>query len=317
MKKIDLPSDINDINLRQVDLNLLHIFLVLAEEHSATRAAERLGVTQAAVSAALRRLRALYQDPLFTRSQTGLVPTPKAVLLHPIIRDALAGVARSLSANLDRPASTQVRAFRLGLSDDYEICMGQTLIKRLARDAPNFRLILRQSNSSLISQTLERREVDLGLTGGGVTGTRLRRLSVGRSGYLCLFDPAIRGNDVLTMGEFIARDHILISYEGLTGVIDDVLSEQGLNRRIASATSHYAALPFLLKGSEAIATLPAHSARTLAQSSSLACCACPVALPEFGIDLSWRFDALRDPAFTLFRDLIADEATSFFRNSSI
>ncbi|WP_259782197.1 LysR family transcriptional regulator [Aestuariispira ectoiniformans] len=120
----------------------------------------------------------------------------------------------------------------------------------------------------------------------------------------------------LTLGEFLARDHILISCEGLTGVIDDILAEQGLQRRIGSATSHYAALPFLLRGSEAIATLPAHAARALAQASSLDTCHCPLALPEFGVDLSWRFDALRDPAFMLFRDLVVDQATTFFHASS-
>lgn len=72
------------------DLNLLPIFVALMEEHSVTRAAERLGMTQPALSNALARLRLLLQDPLFIRERYGIQPTLVALELAPAIADALA-----------------------------------------------------------------------------------------------------------------------------------------------------------------------------------------------------------------------------------
>ena len=79
MKLILYNTDMNSINLAKVDLNLLKVFLALCQEHNVTRAAEKLCVTQSAVSSSLKRLRHLYQDPLFQRTQNGMVPTTRAL----------------------------------------------------------------------------------------------------------------------------------------------------------------------------------------------------------------------------------------------
>ena len=70
------------LNLRAVDLNLLPIFVAVVEEGQLSRAAQRLGMSQPAVSAALQRLRLTVDDDLFTRSRSGLSPTPRATDLY-------------------------------------------------------------------------------------------------------------------------------------------------------------------------------------------------------------------------------------------
>ena len=87
----------NQMNITDVDLNLLKVFEALHEESSASRAALRLGVTQSAVSAALRRLREVYGDPLFVRTGRGLAPTLKANQLKPVVSDALNKCRQSLA----------------------------------------------------------------------------------------------------------------------------------------------------------------------------------------------------------------------------
>jgi len=116
MKQIKMISDINTSNLAGVDLNLLKVFLALAQEHNVTRAAERLCVSQSAVSASLKRLRLLYDDPLFQRTQTGMKPTARALLLRPLVQDALAKVEQSLLGAIESDIRQQIRTITIGLS---------------------------------------------------------------------------------------------------------------------------------------------------------------------------------------------------------
>lgn len=120
----------NTMNIATVDLNLLKVFEALHEESSASRAALRLGVTQSAVSAALRRLREVYGDQLFVRTGRGLAPTLKANQLKPVVSDALNKCRQSL-AMVDPAASDyQGRSVTVGLSDDFEIAYGRRLIEK-------------------------------------------------------------------------------------------------------------------------------------------------------------------------------------------
>ncbi len=106
------------MNLSSVDLNLFLVLHAVLEERSATRAAARLNVTQSAISNALSRLSRLLGDPLVVRQGRGLVPTPRAEELHPLLREA----TESLSLALDRRgfvAAETTRTFTISLSDNY------------------------------------------------------------------------------------------------------------------------------------------------------------------------------------------------------
>ena len=108
----------NQMNIADVDLNLLKVFEALHDETSASRAALRLGVTQSAVSAALRRLRDVYDDQLFIRTGRGLAPTLRANQLKPVVTDALNKCRQSL-AMVDpflRPRDAIDRLRRAGIS---------------------------------------------------------------------------------------------------------------------------------------------------------------------------------------------------------
>ena len=101
----------------------------------------RLGVTQSAISAALRRLRAVYDDQLFVRTGRGLAPTLRANQLKPVISEALDKCRQSL-AMVDPGASHyEGRSVIVGLSDDFEIAHGRRLIEEVAHRAPGLRLI--------------------------------------------------------------------------------------------------------------------------------------------------------------------------------
>ncbi|MDQ6212901.1 LysR substrate-binding domain-containing protein [Achromobacter insolitus] len=288
----------NQIDIESADLNLLKVFEAIYDEGGAGRAALRLGVTQSAVSAALGRLRALYGDPLFTRTGRGLTPSLRARELRPVIGEALDKCRQSLSLARPGAAGFAGRSVTLGLSDDFEIALGRDAIRALAESAPGLRIIFRQTHSRLAGDMLMAREADLVIASGGLTAHALQRVTVGQGGYACLMDPAslAPGQVTLSVEEFISRQHVLVSSGGFIGVVDEVLHALGLARRVQASTTHFSALAFLLPGSDALSTLPAHAARGLAAASGLRMLPCPVSMPGYAIEMGWRADALRDEA---------------------
>ncbi|WP_122612237.1 LysR substrate-binding domain-containing protein [Pseudomonas viridiflava] len=297
----------SQMNIADIDLNLLKVFEALHEESSASRAALRLGVTQSAVSAALRRLREVYGDQLFVRTGRGLAPTLQANQLKPVISDALNKCRQSL-AMLD-PAANQYdgRSVAIGLSDDFEIAYGRRLIEEIARRAPKLRLIFRQTHSQIVARALMERSIDLAITAGGFSERLLSRQVLGEGGYACLVDPAslAPGQQQIELQEFVEREHILVSSGGFIGITDEGLAAVGLSRRVCASTTHFAALPFLLKGSQAVATIPAHAAANIAALSGLALLPCPLALPRYPVELGWRTSTQIDPVLVKVREAIA------------
>lgn len=171
----------NEMNIATLDLNLLKVFEALHEESSASRAALRLGVTQSAVSAALRRLREVYGDQLFVRTGRGLAPTLKANQLKPVLSDALNKCRQSLAMVDPTADHYDGRSLTLGLSDDFEIAYGRRLIEEIARCAPRLRLIFRQTHSQIVAQALMERSIDLAITAGGFTERLLSRQVLGKA----------------------------------------------------------------------------------------------------------------------------------------
>ncbi|WP_248796568.1 LysR family transcriptional regulator [Pseudomonas sp. MWU13-2105] len=295
------------MNINATDLNLLKVFEALHDEGSASRAALQLGLTQSAVSAALNRLRAMYGDQLFVRTGRGLSPTLIANQLKPVISDALNKCRQSFSLVQPSLASYEGRSVTIGLSDDFEIALGRQLIESVAQQAKNLRLIFRQTHSQIAVDALMARQFDLTITAGGIPNRLLGRHLLGEGGYACLVDRASLGDrSALDLEDYVTREHILISSGGFIGIVDEVLAARGLSRKVVTATTHFAALPFLLKGSAAVATLPTHAARAIARLCDIQMLPCPIDLPHYPIELGWRTHAQTDGAMLLVKQAIID-----------
>ncbi|MCM2491684.1 LysR family transcriptional regulator [Burkholderia glumae] len=302
----------NAMNIADVDLNLLKVFEVLFDEGGASRAAIRLDLTQSAVSAALRRLRALYGDPLFVRTGRGLAPTARARELKPLIGEALDRCRQSLAFGAPAPASFEGRAVSVAMSDDFEIAFGGRLIECAARLAPGLRVIFRQTHSQIVGDALANREVDLAIAAGGFATRGLGHMALGHGRYACLVDPAAAPDRlVLTLDDFLAREHVLVSSGGVVGIVDEALAEIGRRRTVRASTTHFAALSFLLRGTPAVATIPHHAAEALARMTGLGLVACPLAMPAYPVALGWRVSTLRDAAVAKLRQAIVDSFAGF------
>ena len=302
----------NSINISKIDLNIYKVFEALYEEGSASRAALRLDMTQSAVSATLRRLRSIYQDTLFIRTGRGLAPTLRANELKPIISEALSKCRQSLVLVSDDETGYLGRSITFGLSDDFEIAVGQKLVDKVIKDTPGIRLIFKQTNSKIVAQMLMARDIDIAITSESYSSSVLCHELLGQGSYSCLVDEDsfTEGNATLSIEGYMGRKHVLISSDGFVGVVDEVLSLLGYQRQVITSTTHFSAMPYLLKGSKSIATLPTHAAKVISQMTGLTMLACPIKMPSFPIALRWRIDSMRDIAIAKTRQISLDSVVN-------
>jgi len=205
----------------------------------------------------------------------------------------------------------QGRSIVVGLSDDFEIAYGRRLMDVIAQRLPKLRVIFRQTHSQIVAGALLDRTLDLAITAGGFAERRLSRLVLGEGDYRCLVDAhsLAPGQHGISLAEFVAREHILVSSGGFIGITDEGLAAQGLSRQVCASTSHFAALPFLLKGSQAVATIPGHAAEAIAGLTGLCVLPCPLALPRYPVELGWRTQAQLDPLLLKVREAISASFT--------
>ena len=134
----------NRNDLRRVDLNLLIVFETLMHERSVTRAAEKLFLGQPAISAALSRLRTLFDDPLFVRTGRSMEPTARAQEIFAHLSPALDSISTAMSRASEFDPATSTAVFRIGLSDDVEFGLLPPLLRRLRAEAPGIVLVVRR-----------------------------------------------------------------------------------------------------------------------------------------------------------------------------
>ena len=162
------------LNLRSVDLNLLPVFDAIMEAGQLSRAADSLGMSQPAISAALQRLRHTLGDPLFVRTHQGMVPTPRARELHRSLSQQLGAMRDTLDpANRFVPGTSQ-RRFRVLSNDYFEMVVLPTLLTRLRSEAPNVVVEVALAGDDM-PQRLYTAEADLAVDAFATENDRLRR----------------------------------------------------------------------------------------------------------------------------------------------
>jgi DNA-binding transcriptional LysR family regulator len=154
------------IHFETLDLNLLRVLNAILEEGSVTRAGERLGITQSAVSHALSRLRVLLDDPLLVRSPSGMAPTARGAEIAAALPGALAHLHTALVAPVFEPRISQ-RVFTV-IAGPYACAVVQpALIARILREAPGVRVQIRSYSEDMLER-LHRGETDLLVARHGV-----------------------------------------------------------------------------------------------------------------------------------------------------
>lgn len=298
---------------RRIDFNLATVFLALWRERNVTKAAARLGLSQAATSAALGRLRELCQDELFVRTKAAMTPTLRANEMSGRLEQHLMGLQEALRTPIPFEPERAERQFTIGMSDDYEVALGPMLLQRVTREAPHITLLFRQTNRHLVEGMLERRELDLAVVADPPRHAWLLEEAIGMSGYSCLLDAKqCRVSLPVTLEDYLRLPHVLVSYSGRRGLVDTALQRIQRKRRIKASLTHFVALPSFLSGLEAIATLPSHAARALAKGTRLRVSTPPIRLESYAVEVVARRDMTGDAGLQWLRERIRECAKRIF-----
>lgn len=307
--------------LGRVDLNLLVAFDVLVRERSVTRAAQRVGVTQSAMSHTLRRLRELLEDPLLVRGRGGMELTPRAEALVVPVRSGLLMLGRALGAPAAFEPASARRSFRVACVDLFGALAVPPLLEALRRQAPGVDLAVLPLREGALAEDLQTGEVDLAVMpaeqlGGqgdlpqvGTAGLLRRTLFYDRFQCFLRADHPALVEGALTVESFAQAPHALVSPGGRgPGAVDHLLQERGLRRRVALRIPHFHAAPTCIQGSDLVLTAPSALRHLLPEESPLVMVEPPLALPQHGIALVWHQRFSEEPAHRWFRGLLTQVA---------
>jgi DNA-binding transcriptional LysR family regulator len=293
-------------SLRTIDLNLLTILEAVLQERHVSRAAERLGMSQPAVSHALTRLRRQFGDELLVRAAPGgMRLTARAREIEADLAAALAAARRILAIDAFDPATAQ-RTFRLAMSDYGAMVLLPGLLQRLRTQAPGVRLAVTQaSRQDMVAMVLDgEMDAAFGVFPQAPSALRVERLFTER--FVCAADsahPAFRG--ALTLEAYLAASHALVSLQGEPdGEIEAALAALGARRTVAVVVPHFSVAPSLVVGTDLILTV---AERTLIGAGSrLAIRPPPFPVAPFDFTMIRHLRTDRDSAHLWFRDMLAN-----------
>ncbi|WP_312239888.1 LysR family transcriptional regulator [Pantoea sp.] len=291
-------------DIRNMDLNLLKALDALLDERSVTRAADRLALTQPAVSGMLTRLRECFDDPLFTRTQRGIVPTLRALELAGPVKMILAEVNNLLLPKAFEPADA-VMTFTIAATDYALSAVVVPFMAALRKAAPGIRVAVLPVDGERLYSQLERGEVDIALITPETTLPDLHARRLFDEDYVCLLraDHPEAGPNPLSLEQFCSLDHALVSYLGgsFSGVTDEALAKVGRSRRVTLSVNSFLVLPEILRVSDLIAVVPR---RLAMHAHGLKMAEPPLPIPGFTKTVAWHERTHRDAGYRWLRELL-------------
>lgn len=302
------------MELGLLDLNLLLAFEALDETRSVSKAAERLGIRQPAMSAALARLRLAFSDQLFVRAAGAMQPTPRAVRLGSGVAKALGELRAAMEDAPFEPLAT-TRTFTIASTDYTTLVILPHVMAALEREAPRVDLRIVGYDKGDIPNLLDRGEIDLALgVFSAPSDNAVRKflcaerfVGVTRRGH-----PLV-GNGTIDLIDYAGARHALVSVRrDATGEIDVALQAHGLTRRIALVLPHMLVLPSILANSDIVAAVPSRAADALV-TGGLQTFDIPLKLTPWRIEMLWNPASRRDPASAWLRSKITAAAASAAR----
>ncbi|MEM6386105.1 MAG: LysR family transcriptional regulator [Pseudomonadota bacterium] len=289
-------------------MNLLVVFDAVMSERSVTKAGERIGLAQPSMSNALARLRALFDDDLFVRTPSGMMPTQVALDAADHVRAAIIAAEDAISVAKTYDPQTHEGRVTLLTSDLMELTVVPDIVRALRNLAPNIRLKTLGMVRGQIADDLDAGHADVALSPISNIPTRFHHQVLCEESFagIARFDHPILDEPV-TLDSFLAHKHALLSHRSdEKGIIDTVLASKGLTRDVAVSVSNFATLPPLVLETNVIAALPRRLAAKADKELPVTMFELPFEVPTVQSKLIWGRAADRSAMQIWFRKLIAD-----------
>jgi DNA-binding transcriptional LysR family regulator len=282
------------MNLRSIDLNLLVVFEALIEERSVSNAAARIGMTQSAVSHALKRLRITFNDDLLVRTAGGMEPTPHAIKLAHSFRGALSQIEGTIKVRTKFDPATASETFYLSMSDYVRTFLLPRLCKYLQESAPGISLVVEAPHAQQISSTVAFDGLQVRLASERSSGpvTTLRLMDDTFS-VLMRTDHPLAAMP-LTLARYLQLGHVKVTGVG-SSAIDEALTLQGLARNVVFKLPSWLETVAVVETTDLVVAMPSHWRRNSIFMSN--CVAKPLPLKlAMPIEAAWHPRNDYDPA---------------------
>jgi DNA-binding transcriptional LysR family regulator len=286
------------LDIARADLNGLVIFEALLKHGSVTQAGIALGLSQPAMSAALRKLRDQFGDPLFVRTGHGMRPTPRALQVAGPVGRVLDTVRAEILQEAPFDPATATRTFTLITPDIGEVVFLPKILGYAQRHAPgvDFRSLAIPSPGAGDALQVGVADLAIGyfpdLVRPGYYQQRLFRNS-----FICIVradHPTIRSD--LTLANFLAASHAVVRPSGRTHVFDEFLQRRGIARRVRAEIAHFTSLLTVITTSDLIATVPLDIAQVFSRMARIRLVQPPLQPPKFDLRQHWHARVHKDAA---------------------
>jgi DNA-binding transcriptional LysR family regulator len=295
---------------RSFDLNLLRVLVAIHEHGSVSAAAQHLGISQPSVSTALARLREAYGDALFLRAGHGMKATARMSGLIQPLREALARMEDTFTAEAQfDPASTQ-RTFTFAMSDLGEMVFLPKIVKRVRELAPNAIVRSVATAAAHIGRGLENGEIDLAV---GYFPDLRDKSFLEKHLFFHHFVCLLRANHPITATtlskeQFLSLEHAVVYGAGRTHeIFERYLRSKKINRRVVLETPHFLSIPSIIARSDLIVTVP-HAVGVFAREAhmNLRIAEPPMRTPKIDLKMHWHRKFQREAKNRWLRELVAN-----------
>jgi DNA-binding transcriptional LysR family regulator len=283
-------SELSLSQLRRLDLTLLLVFLGLVRHRKARDVASELGLTQSAVSQALRRLRDIFGDDLFLRRPHGMEPTAMALALEAPVQAAVEALRGALGEARRFDPASATGVVRIAALDAEQAVLVPALVARLRRDAPGLALSVLPLGRGEAIEALAQGEVDLALGFVWNRPESIREQRLYDEGFLVAGRPGrLPDAPRIDLDAYCGAGHVLVSPAGdLRGIVDDRLHEMGRARRVVLGLPAFLPALAAVAALDGLVTLPARIAMAFAPGFGLAVAEPPLAIRRFPVSAYWH-----------------------------
>lgn len=298
------------MHLNNLDLNLFLVFQAVYATRSVTLAGDRMGMTQSAVSAALKRMRERFDDPLFVRTAEGMLPTALAARLAGPIQDGLSRLQQALEQGSSFDPQASDRMFRIAVNEVGQMVVIPHLLTEARHLAPNVRFETIDARLPDVRMRMQEGEIDLALGSWEPIGPMFHQQRLFEEAFVVLMRRGSPAAEEQGFGleEYLAGEHIAYRPNGTTDlVLQQALEAAGISnrRRVVLCAAHSSGLGQAAAASDLLLTLPSRLAeRLVAQQPMLMMRAAPFAITSFEIRQQWHARLHQDGGNRWLRQLI-------------
>ena len=291
-------------DLRKLDLNLLKVFDAVMRHRHVSRAADEIGIGQSGLSQALSRLRQSLGDPLFIRTNEGMVPTQRAIEIAEPVRTALSTLAETFAPSSAFDPRGRPFQCTIAMSDYVETLILPGIVRAISEAQATVSLRVVQIDLIDVLDSIDARKTDMAIGQFPRTRSWHRQAMLFRDHRVCMYATGVIPASP-SLDDYLSRPHVLRSLGGRRqGPVDDALRKIGRVRDTALIVPRFSVLPGVLASSDYISTLPASLAHGLAGEARLTVARLPFHLAPIEVSALWHSSVESEPSLVWIRDLV-------------